>query len=72
MKGDTIRVQIASPKPHVFGKQLIVWCLTLVKTVSKYELPKFHTFMEATSPLTKRLTQQYSIYYVIDPWLVPS
>ena len=51
MKGDIIRARVASLKPpYVFRKQLIVWCLTLVKG-AKYELPKFHTFMKAASPL---------------------
>ena len=70
--GDIIRVRVASLKPpYVFGKQLILWCLKLVKTVPKYELSKFLTLMKATSYTKCRmqvLVQQDSIYYVIDPW----
>jgi hypothetical protein len=55
MKGDVIRARVTSRKPpYVFGTQSIVWRLRLVKTVPKYELPKFHTFMKATSPLASR------------------
>ncbi len=52
MKGDVIWARrVTSLKlPYVPGAQLVVWCLRLVKTVPKYEPPKFHTFMKAICP----------------------
>jgi hypothetical protein len=53
LKGNVIRARrVISPKlPYVPRVQPIVWRLRLVKTMPKYEPPKFHTFMKATCPL---------------------
>ena len=52
LKGNVSLALVTSTKSlYIFGSQPVVWCLRLVKTVTKNVVPKFHTFMKATCPL---------------------
>ena len=56
LKGNVNLALVTSTKPlYMFGSQLVVWGLRLVKTVTKNVVPKFHTFMRATCPLASIL-----------------